>query len=84
MSARDASTLRDDVMHIIEFCRDADLAAAMSEMRHWLDCNRITPTSFTFSAADRGLVFRLAFENGKEAAAFADAFIVGYPAARAA
>jgi hypothetical protein len=56
----------------------------MSEMRCWLDLSRITPKCFTLSAADRGLVFRLEFENGNQAAAFADAFGVGYPAARAA
>jgi len=71
-------------MHIVEFRRDADLADAMSEMRRWLDLSRITPKCFTLSAADRGLVFRLEFENGNQAAAFADAFGVGYPAARAA
>jgi hypothetical protein len=69
---------------LLSFLRDADLAAAMSEMRHWLDRNRISPKSFTFSAADRVLVFRLEFENGTEAAAFAGAVGVGYPAARAA
>jgi hypothetical protein len=58
---RKTSTLRVDVMHIVEFRRDADLADAMSEMRRWLDLSRITPKCFTFSAADRGLVFRLEF-----------------------
>jgi len=71
-------------MHIVEFRRDADLARAMSEMRHWLDLNRITPKSFTFSAADRGFVFCLEFDNSNDAAAFAGVFSVGHPAARAA
>lgn len=71
-------------MHIIEFRCDADLADAMGEMRRWLDLTRITPKCFTFSAAGRGLVFRLEFENGNQAAAFAHSFGVGYSTARAA
>jgi hypothetical protein len=61
--------------HIVEVRRIGDdIAGPMGEMRNWLDVHQVEPRLFTFSAAARGVVFRLEFEAEGAARAFADAF----------
>jgi hypothetical protein len=61
--------------HVVEVPRiGGDIAGPMGEMRSWLDVHHLEPRLFTFSAAARGVLFRLEFEVEGDAAAFANAF----------
>ncbi len=51
-----------------------DLADLMSEMRAWLDHNRVEPEEFHQSSGPPGLAFRVGFGDEDDAAAFAEAF----------
>jgi hypothetical protein len=53
---------------------DDDVAAAMSQMRTWLDHHRFEPDSFRQSADGAETRFRLEFKIESEPAAFAAAF----------
>ena len=62
-------------MHIVEIPRDGEgLAGPMTQMRMWLDARRIEPATFGMSLTPGGTIFRLAFRDGRHAAAFARAF----------
>jgi hypothetical protein len=62
-------------MHIVEIPRDGEgLASPMTQMRMWLDAKRIEPATFAMSLAPKGTIFRLAFRDRRDAAAFARAF----------
>jgi len=50
------------------------LAAAMSEMRTWLDQHRFEPDSFWESRAGPVTTFLVAFKSEAQATAFAEAF----------
>jgi hypothetical protein len=58
-------------MDIIEVRRNGEgIAAAMNQMRGWLDAHRIEPRLFHLNA----VVLRVGFDSGGEATAFANAF----------
>ena len=62
-------------MHIVEIPRDGEgLASPMTQMRMWLDARRIEPATFGMSLIAGGTIFRLAFRDRRDAAAFARAF----------
>jgi hypothetical protein len=62
-------------MHIVEIARDGEgLASPMTQMRMWLDAKRIAPAKFGMSLTPWGTIFRLAFWDRRDAAAFARAF----------
>ena len=62
-------------MHIVEIPRDGEgLASPMTQMRMWLDARRIAPATFGMSLIAGGTIFRLAFRDRRDAAAFARAF----------
>ena len=62
-------------MHTVEVrSDDDDVAAAMSQMRTWLDHHRFEPDSFRQLADGAATRFRLEFKIESEAAAFAAAF----------
>ena len=62
-------------MHIVEIPRDGEgLAGPMTQMRMWLDARRIEPATFGMSLIAGGTIFRLAFRDRRDAAAFARAF----------
>jgi hypothetical protein len=59
-----------------------DLVASMTEMRTWLDHQRVEPDAFRHSAGGAGITFRVDFKREPEAMDFARAFsgrIVGMP-----
>ena len=60
---------------------DGDLAAALSEMRIWLDRNNYTPTWFGTGTQELGAVLiRVDFDDDSEGEAFRRAFEVAAPA----
>jgi hypothetical protein len=62
-------------MHVVEIRRDGEnLSGAMAAMRTWFDVRQIEPRLFQYSIISSQLVFRLEFEHGSEATAFARAF----------
>jgi hypothetical protein len=63
-------------MHIVEIRHPAaDLIATMTQMRAWLDHQRIEPSVFEFSVLrDGALRFRVQFKNPNQATSFANAF----------
>jgi hypothetical protein len=62
-------------MYIVEVRRDGDeLAAPMSEMRSWLDNERIQLSVFRLSLIPGGTIFRLEFKAVSEAEVFARVF----------
>ena len=62
-------------MHTVEVrSDDDDVAAAMNQMRTWLDHHRFEPDNFRQSADGAETRFRLGFKIESEAAAFAAAF----------
>jgi hypothetical protein len=62
-------------MVIVEVRRNGDdLAAPMSQMRTWLDDQRIQPSVFLLSVIPGGMMFLLEFKAVSEAEAFAQAF----------
>lgn len=65
-------------MHIVEIRRrGAELSAAMSQMRTWLDHHGIETSLFELALLPgREIRFRLQFRNGRDAATFASVFSV--------
>ena len=61
------------MLYIVEVASAGDLGAAMSNMRSWLDHNRLQPVIFR-QVAGNGTVFRLEFRSEAEAAAFVGTF----------
>jgi hypothetical protein len=63
-------------MQVIEIrYRGADLGAAMTQMRTWLDHHQAEPSLFEFVFLRAGVIrFRLQFEDACEASAFAKVF----------
>jgi hypothetical protein len=63
------------VPYTVQIRLDGDnLAMPLSEMREWLDRNRIEPAVFKYSMGAGHVRCRLDFKLSNEAAAFADAF----------
>ena len=61
--------------HIVEVRRiGTDFAAAMAQMRMWLDDKGINPAEFDHSSGGPGVTFRLVFRAERDAVDFAEAF----------
>jgi hypothetical protein len=62
-------------MFIVEFFHQSDgLAKPMGRIRAWLDHERVQPSVFRLSLIPGGTIFRLEFDDVREAKAFARAF----------
>jgi hypothetical protein len=63
------------MLYTVEVRRvDTELAAAMTEMRGWLDRRGINAFEFDYSRGGPGITFRIGFWRESDALAFAEAF----------